>query len=120
MKQKLFILITVSCFLLFKIANAQNTSPFWSLAGNSNATGSSKLGTTNLVPLRLFTNNAERLRIDPAGKVAIGSTTAIGKLTLRGSGGVPNSDFTGAGSPLFTAFGEGSVGNGDFIINMAS
>ena len=47
-----------------QIANAQNTSPFWSLAGNSNTTATSKLGTTNAKPLKLVTNNQPRVIID--------------------------------------------------------
>ena len=63
-------------FLLLTGSRAQNTSPYWSLAGNSNATSASKLGTTNLIDLKLFTNNAERMRINTVGSVGIG-TTAI-------------------------------------------
>src|SRR5438045_2148665 len=69
-----FLLVTM--LLLFATAiNAQNTSPYWSLAGNSNATSSSKLGTTNSVDLRILTNNTERMRITTAGSVGIGTTS---------------------------------------------
>ena len=61
-------------FLLLTGSYAQNTSPYWSLAGNSNATSASKLGTTNAIDLKLFTNNAERMRINTAGSVGIGIT----------------------------------------------
>ena len=55
---------------------AQNTSPYWSLAGNSNASATtSKLGTTTAIDLRLFANNVERMRILNAnGRVGIGTT----------------------------------------------
>jgi len=50
-------------------------------AGNPNA---NVLGTTVNVPLRIFTNNIERMRITPAGNVGIGISTfpnnAIGNL----------------------------------------
>ena len=36
----------------------------WSLTGNSNATTSSILGTSNSIPLRLFTKNTARMVID--------------------------------------------------------
>lgn len=52
---------------------AQNTSPYWSLAGNSNASTSSKLGTTNSIPLNLTTNNLTRIKIFENGRVGVGS-----------------------------------------------
>jgi tetratricopeptide (TPR) repeat protein len=52
-----------------------NLACYWSLAGNSNATSSSKLGTTNAVALRLFTNNAVRVYVASGGNVGIGTTS---------------------------------------------
>ena len=58
MRQRL--LPALFCTGLCLSGYAQNTSPYWSLAGNSNASATtSKLGTTNAVSLRLFTNNLE-------------------------------------------------------------
>ena len=54
---------------------SQNTSPYWSLVGNNNATSTSKLGTTNAIDLALFTNNVEKMRINVLGAVGIGTTT---------------------------------------------
>lgn len=77
-------------------ATAQNTSPFWSLAGNSNANTSSKLGTTNAVPLRLMTKNTERIRLDTLGRVGVGTTTpgylldVNGRIRLRSGVGASN------------------------------
>src|SRR5438093_9675171 len=49
--------------------------PYWSLGGNAGTDpGTSFVGTTDAQPLVLRTNNAERLRIDPTGKVGIGTT----------------------------------------------
>lgn len=73
-----------------EIANAQNTSPYWSLAGNSNAAAGSKLGTTTTIPLRLFTNNKVRLYIDgSSGNIGIGNGNAANasyKLYVVGKG----------------------------------
>ena len=74
-------------FVLFGVlahVTAQNTSPYWSLAGNSNASNSSsKLGTTNTVNLRIFTKNLERVRVDTSGRVGIGTTTPDSRLTIN-------------------------------------
>jgi Chaperone of endosialidase len=45
----------------------------WNLTGNSDATTSSFLGTTNVQPLVIKTNGAEALRIGTDGKVSIGN-----------------------------------------------
>ncbi|WP_207429876.1 tail fiber domain-containing protein [Sabulibacter ruber] len=76
------ILLTFLALLTLTVAIAQNTAPYWSLAGNSNA-GSAKLGTTNGVNLRLFTNNAERMRIMANGLVGIGTTSPLSKLQIN-------------------------------------
>ncbi|OLY91784.1 hypothetical protein BUE76_07645 [Cnuella takakiae] len=99
----------------------QNTTPYWSLAGNSNGVGTAKLGTTNSIPLTLITNNVERMRIDPTtGRIAVGASFLRGKLTLVNNGSTPSAVWVNNGTPLFTGFAEATGGNGDYIINMAS
>lgn len=116
-KLSLSILALLSCL----VSNAQDTAPNWSLAGNSTATSSSKLGTTNSIPLRLFTNNLERLRIDAAtGKVAIGTSFFKGRFTLFNNGSTPASSWVTTANPLFTGYGETTGGNSDFFLLMAS
>jgi hypothetical protein len=66
----------VSFCLVTTSVQAQNTSPFWSLQGNSNATRTSKLGTTNAMPVGIFSNNRVRMFISPAGTVNIGNGSA--------------------------------------------
>lgn len=83
--KKIF-LFTATLFALAAVNNAQNTSPYWSLAGNSNATASSKLGTTNGNNLGLFTNNIERMRITTAGSVGIATANPLTKFHVNGSG----------------------------------
>src|SRR4051794_19213979 len=68
----------VICALIlcnFQKTNAQKASRYWSLSGNSNATSSSKLGTTRAVDLRIITNNSERVRITSNGNVGIGTNS---------------------------------------------
>src|SRR6476469_2886165 len=110
-KSTLFLLMTV---LLFQTLMAQNTSPYWSLAGNSNATTSSKLGTTNAIPLRFYTKNAERLRIDTLGNVGIGTTTIGSRLTVNSaSGASPLKVQINASTKLYMSSSGGlSVGSG--------
>jgi hypothetical protein len=84
MKQKILLLL----FLYgigFKNADAQS----WNITGNSNADNNSKLGTTNNIPLRLFTNNGERMRINGAGRFGLG-TTALNNAKLNVDGTVGN------------------------------
>lgn len=121
MREKLpYVLVTgLLLAILFQTGIAQNNASYWSVAGNSNATPSSKLGTTNSTPLRLFTNNLERLRIDASGKVGIGATTPRGKLTV-GNGGVPAAAWVTTAAPVFVSYAETNGGNGDHILAMAS
>lgn len=89
-------------------SHAQNTSPYWSLAGNSNATTSSKLGTTNAIPLKLFTNNNLRVYISTGGTVNIGNGSASTggyRLYVAGS----NSGIYGQGSTNYGVFGQGGT-----------
>lgn len=68
--------------------NAQNNSPYWSLQGNSNASTSKKLGTTNSIPLNLYTNNKIRMHIETSGNVSIGNNSTSDpnyRLYVKGS-----------------------------------
>jgi hypothetical protein len=56
----------------------------WNLNGNLLNTNK-KLGTLNNYPLQFYTNNLERMRIDPNGKVAIGSTTPDSTFMVNGT-----------------------------------
>ncbi len=60
-----FIAFAAAALAGLQTVKAQTT---WNLAGNSNATSSSKLGTTTSTPLKLTTNNKTRVFIDAAGK----------------------------------------------------
>jgi hypothetical protein len=75
----------------------------WNLAGNAGTTSADFLGTTDGKPLVIKTNNSEAMRIDPAGKVGVGTTTPYhtlqvgggfdGSLGLDGSDGSPNAGY---------------------------
>jgi len=93
-----FLLPVTILFALVTNIKAQNISPYWSLVGNSNATGTSKLGTTNLVNLSLFTNNFERMRLTTSGNVGIGTIAPFTKLHVNGSGSF-GANVTSANAP---------------------
>ncbi|MCS7177567.1 MAG: tail fiber domain-containing protein [Candidatus Kapabacteria bacterium] len=59
----------------------------WSLTGNS-LTGTEVLGSTNAQPLRLITNNTERMRILDNGNVGIGLTAPGQRLVVAGNIGL--------------------------------
>ena len=82
---KLTLAYTIT-LLSFQNVRAQNTAPYWSLAGNSNASTSSKLGTTNATNLRILTNNLERMHISSTGLVGIGTTSPSQILHVVGNG----------------------------------
>jgi hypothetical protein len=79
----LLLSVTIIVFLSSQTASAQNGTPYWSTLGNSNATSTSKLGTTNAINLRLFTNNAERMRISTSGMVGIGAVSPTERLHVN-------------------------------------
>ena len=103
--QNLLLLILLNAF--FCAANAQNIAPFWSLTGNSNASAASKLGTTNAVPLSLYTGNVTRLFINPSGNVGIGTTNPIYKLHVDAGAGTAAVYGKTAGS--FAVYGAGGT-----------
>src|SRR5215218_8125651 len=118
---RLFSATVVLTLFAFLKASAQNTSPYWSLSGNSNVTSSTKLGTTNAVSLRLYTKNLERLRIDTLGRVGIGLTSFKGKFNVLNGTGTPSAAWMPTSTmPLFMSFSDGATGSGDFILATAS
>ncbi len=91
MRTKLsFLMATVFALSICSVQKsiAQNSSPYWSLAGNSNATSTSKLGTTNNISLRFYTNNVQRMIINSAaGDIGIGTTSPTDRLHINAPSG---------------------------------
>ena len=115
MKRNLFaICATVTAFLLTSpILMAQNSSPYWSLAGNSNAASTSKLGTTNNISLRFYTNNVQRMTINSAaGMVGIGTTSPTDKLHINSPSGTSPLRVQVNGSTKFRLSSGGGVSIG--------
>lgn len=69
-----------------KIADLSEASSNWSLTGNTGTNPSVNfIGTLDGQPLVVRTNNAERLRVDAAGNVGIGTNNPTAKLNVDGT-----------------------------------
>lgn len=97
----------------------------WNLTGNSDVTTSSFLGTTNVQPLVIKTNDGEAMRVGPDGKVNIGNLggprSPDYRLDIQGvfnadevyKGGVPlvESQWTTTGGRIIYEGGEVGIGS---------
>lgn len=114
MKTCLFSILAL--FALSVGANAQNSSPYWSLAGNSNVTSSSKFGTTNNYSLRFYTNNTQRMIINSAaGFVGIGTTAPTERLHVNSAIGANAFRVQVGGSTKFLVHDNGGISIGTFL-----
>ncbi len=92
-----------------------NQGTEWVLAGNTNATVNSWLGTSNNIPLIVKTNNTERMRILSTGNgnIGIGETNPNSRLTvartfhLTNLGGAPELKLSAASGTNATTFKTG-------------
>jgi hypothetical protein len=64
--------------------NANGTALKWETQGN-NADTSDFIGTTNETALKIRTNNQERMRITPDGKIGIGISNPLERFELQGN-----------------------------------
>ncbi|RYZ47844.1 MAG: hypothetical protein EOP49_20180, partial [Sphingobacteriales bacterium] len=72
MKKRLLASLLLAALTSLSIVSAEAQD--WRLDGNNDAVGIMKLGTTNNQPLRIYTSNAERMRIDIMGRIGMGTT----------------------------------------------
>ncbi|NML19941.1 hypothetical protein HHL16_03600 [Pseudoflavitalea sp. G-6-1-2] len=69
-----------------KIADLGSATANWSLTGNTGTNPTTNfIGTIDGQPLVVRTNNAERLRVDAAGNVGIGTNNPTAKLNVDGT-----------------------------------
>jgi hypothetical protein len=120
----LFASLAAMAFGSFNETKAQNSSPYWSLAGNSNASSTSKVGTTNAINLRFFTNNTERMRILSTGLVGIGTTapnarlhfdSPVGTSLLRGTVAGSTKLYMSSAGGLTVGSGTAAPANGLYV-----
>lgn len=103
--------IYLSIAILFTLVMGSNAQS-WSLAGNINATSSSKLGTTNSINLRMFTSNVERMRVTTSGLVGINTTAPGARLHVNSSSGQNSLRAQVNGLTKFLASSNGGVAVG--------
>ena len=96
MKTKLFFALAAIAVTI--ISGLQKANAQWLLGGNT-LTKDTTLGTKNLHPLKIITNNIERMRVDVNGNVGIGTTSpSHSKLEVYGSVGASVGMFRSSGS----------------------
>ena len=80
-------ILTITSGTVKKLPFATLTSAAsWSLTGNSGTnSGTNFLGTSDLISVRLRTNNTERMVVDSLGNVGIGIVAPTQKLTVNGT-----------------------------------
>lgn len=116
---KKLILFTVTGISIALINLQAVTAQSWLITGNNNTTALSKLGTTNFIPLGLYTNDQERVHIDEAGRVGIGINAPVNILTVKSTSGNPvNTWLNGLTSPVFVGFADNA--SSEFVLADAS
>lgn len=75
-------LLTAGILALTASTQAQTS---WDLVGNSNATSSNFIGTTNNIPLKFKTKNVVRMYIGGTGKIGIGTSAPSSQLEVFGA-----------------------------------
>ena len=93
-----------------------NANTGWALAGNTLA-GTEILGSTNNQPVRMFSNNTERMRILATGQVAVNSTATFANSTFyslaTGNNNAVDGNAAGTGAAVYgqnTGTGQGVYG----------
>ena len=76
---------------------AINSLNAWDLNGNV-VSGAEFLGTTNAQPLKFFTNNFERMRLDESGRLGVGVTNPVMDIDIYGENGFRFEGSLGSGA----------------------
>jgi hypothetical protein len=103
------------------ISYSQVTPTQWRTNGNA-ASSNSALGTTNNFPLKIKTNNQERIRITGSGDVGIGTVTPTAKFHVSGSVvldgliKLPNTSLVDSQSVLFPTSGFAFISGNDLSL----
>ncbi len=117
MKRILFFVQIAVCCVASLVAQ-KTSAQSWLTAGNT-LVGGETLGSLNNQPVNIVTNSTSRLFISGAGKVAVGTTTPVGFLTVKGNGSSPSSVW-GAGFLYSQALVKTTQGAADFLLSLAS
>lgn len=113
-----FIAMAIAVASLPGLQKATGQAGTWKLTGNPDATSTSKLGTTNAVPLNLTTNNQVRILINPAGLVGMGNTApSKAGLTVDTHVGGTNAIFGSNTTGISIVSNFPNIGFNAFIVN---
>lgn len=77
-------------------------------------TTASRTGTGSFLPLTYWTGDNERVRIDTAGNVGIGTTNPGSRLSVNGSASIGGADFP-AGTNSLNVYSGGAAGNSGWL-----
>lgn len=96
-----------------------NANTGWALAGNTLA-GTEILGSLNAQPVRLFSNNLERMRVLSSGQIAVNSLATFATSTFYSLSSLNNNAIDGDANGTGSAVYGQNIGTGSGVYGLSS